>query len=124
MTGSKAYQKCHAKARQRRRLHAQERLERDRRQAQQAAKVVEQALHDLGLPDNLALQRVFPPIQSVSCHPVFAQKYWDSKLRKKLCKALQHWLGKRMKGVKLQRNHLAPAKGNLAWDCQKVLHNS
>jgi hypothetical protein len=57
-------------------------------------------------------------------NPVFAQKYWDSKLRKKLCKALQHWLGKRMKGVKLQRNHLAPAKGNLAWDCQKVLHDA
>jgi len=44
-----AYQKRQAKARQRRRLNAQERLERDRRQAQQAAQVLEQALHDLGL---------------------------------------------------------------------------
>jgi hypothetical protein len=40
--------KRHAKARQRRRLHAQERLERDRRQAQQAAEALEQALQDLG----------------------------------------------------------------------------
>jgi len=44
------------KARQRRRLHAQERLERDRRQAQYAAQVVEQALHDLGLPKNLVAE--------------------------------------------------------------------
>jgi len=40
--------KKHIKARQRRRLQAQERLARDRRQAQHAAKVVEQALQDLG----------------------------------------------------------------------------
>jgi hypothetical protein len=45
--------KKHAKARQRRRLKAHERMARDRRQAQQAAKVLEQALHDLGLPDDL-----------------------------------------------------------------------
>jgi hypothetical protein len=51
MSGSKAYQKRQAKARQRRYLTAQKRLERDRRQAQQAAKVLEQALHDLGLPE-------------------------------------------------------------------------
>jgi hypothetical protein len=48
--------KHHAKASMRRRLKAQERLARDRRQAQHAAKVVEQALHDLGLPDNLAAE--------------------------------------------------------------------
>ena len=45
-----------AKARQRRRLTAQERLERDRRQAQHAAKVLEQALHDLGLPEDLVAE--------------------------------------------------------------------
>ena len=44
------------KTRQRRRLHAQERLERDRRQAQHAAKVMEQALHDLGLPADLVAE--------------------------------------------------------------------
>ena len=46
----------HTKARQRRHLKAQERLERDRRQAQQAATVVEQALHELGLPENLVAE--------------------------------------------------------------------
>ena len=45
-----------AKARQRRRHTAQERLAHDRRQAQHAAKVVEQALQDLGLPDNLVAE--------------------------------------------------------------------
>jgi len=48
--------KKHAKTKQRRRLKAQERLERDRRQAQQAAEVLEQALHDLGLPENLVAE--------------------------------------------------------------------
>ncbi len=47
------YGKKHAKTRQRRRRNAQERLERDRRQAQRAIEALEQALHDLGLPDNL-----------------------------------------------------------------------
>jgi hypothetical protein len=56
MIGSKAYQKRQAKARQRRRLTAQERLARDRRQAQQAAQVLEQALHDLGIPHNLVIE--------------------------------------------------------------------
>jgi hypothetical protein len=56
MTRAKAYQICHVKASQRRRLPAHERLERDRRQAQHSAKVVEQALHDLGLPENLVAE--------------------------------------------------------------------
>jgi hypothetical protein len=56
MTRATAYQKRHAKARRRRYLQAQERLERDRRQAQQAAKVLEQALHELGLPENLVVE--------------------------------------------------------------------
>jgi hypothetical protein len=50
------YVKKHAKARQRRRLTAQERLARDRRQAQQAAQALEQALHDLGLPGELVAE--------------------------------------------------------------------
>jgi hypothetical protein len=45
--------KRQATARQRRRLRAQERLAGDRRQAQHAAKVLEQALQDLGLPATL-----------------------------------------------------------------------
>jgi hypothetical protein len=48
--------KKHAKARPRRRRTAQERLARDRRQAQHAAQVLEQALHDLGLPENLVAE--------------------------------------------------------------------
>ena len=43
------------KARQRRRLHAQERLARDRRQAQHAAEALQQALDDLGLPEDLVI---------------------------------------------------------------------
>jgi len=53
MSPSKRYAKKQAKARQRRRLQAHERLERDRRQAQWAAEALHQALEDLGLPANL-----------------------------------------------------------------------
>ena len=50
MSPSKRYAKKQAKARQRRRLTAHERLERDRRQAQRAAEALHQALEDLGCP--------------------------------------------------------------------------
>lgn len=53
MSPSKRYATKQAKARQRRRLQAHERLERDRRQAQRAAEALHQALEDLGLPANL-----------------------------------------------------------------------
>jgi hypothetical protein len=56
MSPMQRYAKKQAKARQRRRLTARERLERDRRQAQQAAEALEQALHDLGLPKNLVAE--------------------------------------------------------------------
>lgn len=46
----------HAKARRRRRRTAQERLERDRRQAQHAAQALEQALNGLGLPEDLVTE--------------------------------------------------------------------
>lgn len=49
----KRYAKKCAKARQRRRLHVQECLERDRRQAQRAAAALHQALEDWDLPANL-----------------------------------------------------------------------
>jgi hypothetical protein len=48
--------KKHAKARQRRYLKAPERLERDRRRAQQAAQALEQALEDLDLPEHLVAE--------------------------------------------------------------------
>lgn len=53
MSPAKRYARKQAKARQRRRRHAQDRLERDRRQAQQAAEALHQALEALGLPDGL-----------------------------------------------------------------------
>ena len=56
MSSHKRDTKKQAKTRQRRRLTAQERLARDRRQAQHAAKVLEQALHSLGLPENLVAE--------------------------------------------------------------------
>jgi hypothetical protein len=80
MISPKAYQKRHAKARQRRRHTAQERLERDRRQAQHAAQVLEQALHDVGLPANLVAeikgrlrsqQRLLGKIVGLMCPPLF-----------------------------------------------------
>jgi hypothetical protein len=56
MIRSKRDAKKHAKASKRRYLKAQERLERDRHQAQQAAEALEQALHDLGLPEDLVAE--------------------------------------------------------------------
>jgi hypothetical protein len=56
MTRATAYQKRHAKARRRRYRTAQERLQRDRRQAQQAAEALQQALENLGLHDNLVAE--------------------------------------------------------------------
>jgi hypothetical protein len=56
MSPAKRDAKKQAKARQRRRLQAQERLARDRRQAQYAAMVLEQALQDLGIPENLVAE--------------------------------------------------------------------
>ena len=50
------YVKKHAKTRQRRRRTAQERLARDRRQAQHAAEALQQALSDLGLPEDLVAE--------------------------------------------------------------------
>jgi hypothetical protein len=48
--------KKQAKVRQRRHRNAQERLARDRRQAQQAAEALHQTLEDLGLPENLVAE--------------------------------------------------------------------
>src|SRR5512134_1924188 len=53
MSPLKRYARKQAKARQRRRQNAHERLQRDRRQAQQAAEALHQALEELGLADNL-----------------------------------------------------------------------
>jgi hypothetical protein len=52
----KRYAKKPTKARQRRRLQAHERLERDRRQAQRAAEALHQTLEALGLPAHLVVE--------------------------------------------------------------------
>jgi len=56
MSPTHRYAKKQAKARQRRRRTAQERLARDRRQAQHAAAALQQALDDLGFPDDLVTE--------------------------------------------------------------------
>ena len=56
MSLTQRHTKQRAKARKRRYLQAQERLARDRRQAQQAAKALQQALDDLGLPADLVTE--------------------------------------------------------------------
>ena len=53
MSRSRQYHKRQAKAIQRRRHTAAERLQHDRRQAQHAAKALQQALDDLGRPEDL-----------------------------------------------------------------------
>jgi len=60
MSPIKRYAKKQAKARQRRRLHAHERLERDKRQAQRAAEALHQALQELGLPEDLVAEIGYP----------------------------------------------------------------
>src|SRR5687767_7766357 len=106
MVGSKAYQKRHAKARQRRRRTAAERLQRDRRQAQHAAEVLEQTLHDLGIPDDLVAeiegrlrsqQQLLGKIAGVMFPPLFGCRTnselcrvrgWDKNLPSRLLGAL------------------------------------
>jgi hypothetical protein len=98
--------KKHIKARQRRHRTAQERLARDRRQAQHAAKVLAQALQDLGLPDNLiaeiegrlrSQQKLLGKIVGVMCPPLFGCRTntelcrvrgWDKNLPARLLSAL------------------------------------
>jgi hypothetical protein len=112
MSPTQRYAKKQAKARQRRRLKAQERLERDCRQAQYAAKVVEQALHDLGLPENLVAeiegrlqsqQQLLGKIVGVMFPPLFGCRTnselcrvrgWDKNLPSRLLGALpkRSWL--------------------------------
>ena len=98
--------KKQAKARQRRRLQARERLERDRLQAQHAATVLEQALDDLGLPEDLVAeiegrlrrqQKLLGKIVGLMCPPLFGCRTntelcrvrgWDKNLPARLLGAL------------------------------------
>ena len=56
MVRTRRYVKKQAKAITRRRLNAQERHERQQKQAQRDIEALHQALHDLGLPDNLVTE--------------------------------------------------------------------
>jgi len=72
--------KHHAKTRRRRYRTAHERLARDRRQAQHAAEVLQQALDELGLPEDLVAEiegrlrsqrKLLGQIVGVMCPPLF-----------------------------------------------------
>ena len=113
--------KRHAKDSKRRRLKAQERLERDRRQAQHAATVVEQALQDLGLPNDLVVEIegrlrsqhkllgkivgiMFPPLFGCRTNTELCRvRGWDKNLPARLLGALpkRSWL-KRLRRLGLE----------------------
>jgi DDE superfamily endonuclease len=113
--------KKYAKASKRRYLKAQERLERDRRQAQHAATVLAQALHDLGLPDNLVAEIegrlrsqhkllgkifgiMFPPLFGCRTNTELCRvRGWDKNLPSRLLGALpkRSWL-KRLRRLGLE----------------------
>jgi hypothetical protein len=121
MSPAKRCAKQQAKARHRRRLQAQERLARDRRQAQQAAKVLEQALDDLGIPAELmteiegrlrSQQQLLGKIVGMMCPPLFGCRTnfelcrvrgWDKNLPSRLLGALpkRSWL-KRLRRLGLE----------------------
>jgi hypothetical protein len=56
MSPAKQYAKKHTKTIQRRRLYAKERHEHQQRQAQRAIDALHQALHDVGVPEDLVLE--------------------------------------------------------------------
>jgi hypothetical protein len=121
MSPTQRYAKKQVKARQRRRLQAQERLARDRRQAQHAAQVVEQALHALGLPEHLVAEiegrlrsqkKLLGKIVGVMCPPLFGCRTnaelcrvrgWDKNLPSGLLGALpkRSWI-KRLRRLGLE----------------------
>ena len=121
MSPATRYAKKHAKARRRRYRTAQERLARDRRQAQQAARALQQALNDLGLPEDLVTeiegrirsqQQLLGKIVGMMCPPLFGCRTntelcrvrgWDKNLPARLLGALpkRSWL-KRLRRLGLE----------------------
>jgi len=121
MSRTKQDVKHHAKARQRRRRTAQERLARDRRQAQHAAEALQQALDDLGLPQDLVAEiagrlrsqhKLLGKIVGVMFPPLFGCRTnaelcrvrgWDKNLPSRLLGALpqRSWL-KRLRRLGLE----------------------
>ena len=112
MSPSNRYAKKPAKTRQRRRLKAHERLERERHQAQRAAEALQRALEDLGLPEDLiaevegrlrSQQQLLGKIVGVMCPPLFGCRTytelccirgWDKNLPTRLLGVLSKrpWL--------------------------------
>jgi hypothetical protein len=106
MSPTQRYAKKQAKASKRRRRTAQERLTRDRRQAQQAAKALQQALDDLGLPEDLVAEiagrlrsqqqllgkicgMMFPPLFGCRTYAELCRiRGWDKNLPLRLLGAL------------------------------------
>jgi hypothetical protein len=121
MSSPQRYAKKQAKARQRRRRTVAERLQRDRRQAQHAAEVLEQALQDLGLPEHLVAeiegrlrsqQKLLGKIVGMMCPTLFGCRTnaelcrvrgWDKNLPSRLLGALpkRSWL-KRLRRLGLE----------------------
>jgi len=122
----------HAKARRRRYRTAHERLARDRRQAQHAAEALQQALNDLGLPEDLVTEiegrlrsqkKLLGKIVGVMYPPLFGCRTsselcrvrgWDKNLPSRLLGALpkRSWL-KRLRRLGLEVlepiwRHVAP----------------
>jgi len=106
MSCTRQYHKRQAKAIQRRRRTAAERLQHDRRQAQHAAEALQQALDDLGLPEDLVTEiegrlqsqhKLLGKIVGVMCPPLFGCRTntelcrvrgWDKNLPTRLLGAL------------------------------------
>src|SRR3989442_1390403 len=112
MSRTQRYVKKHAKAINRRRLHAKERHEQQQRQAQRDSEALHQALHDVGLPDALVLEiegrlhaqkkrlgtifgLMFPTLFGCrSAHELTRTRGWDKKRPSRLLAALpkRSWL--------------------------------
>jgi hypothetical protein len=121
MSPATRYAKKHAKARRRHYRTAQERLARDRRQAQHAAKALQQALDALGLPQDLVTeiegrlrsqQQLLGKIVGMMCPPLFGCRTnaelcrvrgWDKNLPARVLGALpkRSWL-KRLRRLGLE----------------------
>src|SRR5262245_11293433 len=121
MSPSNRDAKKHAKTRQRHRRTAQERLTRDRRQAQHAAEALQQALDDLGLPQDLVTeiegrlrsqQQLLGKIVGMMCPPLFGCRTnselcrvrgWDKNLPARVLGALpKHSWIKRLRRLGLE----------------------
>src|SRR5262245_46198722 len=112
MSRPRQYHKRQAKARQRQRRTATERLQRDRRQAQHAAEALLEAINDLGLPEDLVAEiegrlrsqhKLLGKICGMMCPPLFGCRTntelcrvrgWDKNLPSRVLNALptRSWL--------------------------------